>query len=261
MSAITGVKEREERREQFYSVQSDGDDNDDSDLEMNEWENQQIRKGVTGAQIMNAHQDSAFSQYLIPPISNKVSSKDEKTLTTAELLEQAYSQTNYEIAKQLKKEKKKTETVKSAGIKTPQEILKIISDKLRSSRELNHKHYLDIDKITDEFTAITIDLEESKTNGPQAALKYRFYQELKLYTDDLIECLNEKVPQIAALEDKTLNVMSKYSKVLIERRRQDVRDQAKDITDTSKKTQNSGLKTFNYFNFKKTRNHEKDTGR
>lgn len=233
MSAITGVKEREERREQFYSVQSDGNEHDDSDMEMNEWENQQIRKGVTGAQLMTAHQDSTFSQYLIPPIANsKAAITEKKTLTTAELLQQAYSQTNYEMAKQLKKEKKK-EVSKSSGIKTPQEILKIISDKLRTSRELNHKHYLEIDKITEEFSSIKVDLEESEKNGPQAALKYRFYQELKLYTDDLIECLNEKVPQIAALEEKTLAVMSKYSKMLIERRRQDVRDQAKEITDTS----------------------------
>lgn len=235
MSAITGVKEREERREQFYSVQSDGNEHD-SDIEMNEWENQQIRKGVTGAQIITAQQESTFSQYLIPPISNNGKSVkvDEKpTLTTAELLEQAYSQTNYEIAKQFKKEKKK-EMSKSSGIKTPQEILKNISDKLRSSRELNHKHYLEIDRISEEFTSIKIDLKETKENGPQAAAKYRFYQELKLYTDDLIECLNEQVPVITALEERVLNVMSKYSKMLIERRRQDVRDQAKEVTDTSK---------------------------
>lgn len=235
MSAITGVKEREERREQFYSVQSDEHENDDSDIEMNEWENQQIRKGVTGAQIMTAQSESTLSQYLLPPLlnSNKmIKNEDKPALTTAELLEQAYSQTNYEAAKQIKKEKKK-EVTKSAGIKTPQEILKIINDKLRSSRELNHKHYLDIDRITEEFTSIKIDLEESEKNGPQAATKYRFYQELKLYLDDLIECLNEKVPQITALEEKILSVTSKYSKKLIERRRQDVRDQAKEITDTS----------------------------
>ncbi|XP_070493177.1 PAX3- and PAX7-binding protein 1 isoform X1 [Chironomus tepperi] len=241
MSAITGVKEREERREQFYSVQSDEHEHDDSDIEMNEWENQQIRKGVTGAQIMTAQSESTLSQYLLPPLlnSNKaIKNEDKPELTTAELLEQAYSQNNYEMAKQIKKEKNK-EVTKSAGIKTPQEILKIINDKLKSSRELNHKHYLDIDRITEEFSSIIIDLEESEKNGPQAASKYRFYQELKLYLDDLIECLNEKVPQITALEERILSVTSKYSKKLIERRRQDVRDQAKEITDTktSKKTQ------------------------
>lgn len=232
MSAITGVKEREERREQFYSAQPESED--ESDMEMNEWENQQIRKGVTGAQLMSAQQESALSHYMIQPFSNSFNSspKDNKPqLTTSELLEQAYSQTNYAIAKNLRKEKKK-ETSKSSGIKKPQDILKNINEKLRASREQNHKNFLEIDRIAEEFKAIKIDLEESSKNGPEAALNYRFYQELKLYIEDLIECLNESLPIITALEERSINVMGRYTKKLVERRRQDVRDQAKEITDS-----------------------------
>lgn len=229
MSAITGVKEREERREQFYSVQSDGSENADSDVEMNEWENQQIRKGVTGAQLMTAQQESAFSHYMIPSLNNKMIEEKPK-LSTAELLEQAYSQTNYEIAKHIRKEKKK-EVTKTGGIKTPQDIMKMIREKLKISRELNHKHYLDIDRISEELKTIKIDLEECAKNGPLAAAKYRYYQEFKMYVEDLVECLNEKLPVINALEEKMIAVTSKYSKMLIERRRQDVRDQAKELTD------------------------------
>jgi GC-rich sequence DNA-binding factor len=183
---------------------------------------------------MSAQQESTFSQYLIQPFSfNSSSTNNKPPLTTAELLEQAYSQTNYEMAKHIKKDKKK-EAMKSSGIKTPQEILKNINDKLRLSREQNHKNFLEIDRITEEFTTLKIDLQESKANGPTAAVKYRFYQELKLYVEDLVECLNEKLPEITALEEKSIDVMGKYARKLIERRRQDVRDQAKEITDTSK---------------------------
>jgi GC-rich sequence DNA-binding factor len=117
--------------------------------------------------------------------------------------------------------------------------MKNIRDKLKTSRELNHKHYLDIDRISEEFKSINIDLEECTKNGPLAAAKYRYYQEFKMYVEDLVECLNEKLPVINALEDKMLAVTSKYSKMLIERRRQDVRDQAKELTDlkTVKKSQ------------------------
>lgn len=230
MSAITGGKEREERRNQFYSVQSDGSANADSDVEMNEWENQQIRKGVTGAQIMSAHQESAFAHYMIPSKNNLKNIEEKPQLTTAELLEQAYSQTNNEIAKHIRREKKK-ESVKSSGIRTPQEIIKTIQEKLKTSRELNHKHYLDIDRISEELKTISIDMEECSKNVPKAASNYRFYQEFKIYVEDLIECLNEKVPVINVLEERVFNVTSKYSKMLIERRRQDVRDQAKEVTD------------------------------
>ncbi|CRK97101.1 CLUMA_CG010440, isoform A [Clunio marinus] len=233
MSAITGVKELEERREQFYSTHQQGSD-DESDNDMNEWENQQIRKGVTGAQLISAQQESIYSHYMIQPFTNSFDNSNSETkapLTTAELLEQAYSQTNIELSKHLKKKKKK-ESSKAMGIKTPSEILKSINDKLRSSREQSHKNFLQIDKIVEEMSATKIDVEESVKNGPVAAAKYRFYQELKLYVDDLIECLNEKLPEIIALEEKTISVMGKYSKKLIERRRQDVRDQAKELTDT-----------------------------
>lgn len=235
MSGITGVKEREERREQFYAAHPQ-EDEDDSDIEMNEWENQQIRKGVTGAQLISAQQDSVFSQYMIQPFANSFKNSntiDEPVLTTAELLEKAYSQTNFEVAKRLRKEKKK-EASKASGIKTPQEIWKSINDKLRASKEMNNKNFVEIDRIAEEFETIKIDLEECEKNGPVAAAKYRFYQELNLYMDDLVECLNEKLPVIIALEEKSLNVMGRYSRKLIERRRQDVRDQAKELTDTSK---------------------------
>lgn len=236
MSAITGVKEREERREQFYSVQSDRSDNVDSDIEMHEWENQQIRKGVTGTQLMTAQHESVFSHYMIPSSANnnnnnKIDKKPQ--LTTAELLEEAYSQSNYEIAKQIRKERKNdaAKTTGNIGIKTPQDILKNIREKLKTSRELHRKHYLDIDRMSEDFKTIQIDLKECIENGPKAAQKYKFYQELKLYIEDLVECLNEKVPLISALEEKYLSVVTKYSKKLIERRRQDVRDQAKEIAD------------------------------
>lgn len=235
MSAITGKKEREERREQFYSSHQQ-DSEDESDVEMKEWENQQIRKGVTGAQLLSAQQESSFSQYIIQPFahsfSNSNSNNEKPALTTAELLEQAYSQTNFEVSKHFRREKKK-EANKSSGIKTPQEILKAINDKLQSSREQNHKNFVEIDRITEELKTVKIDLQDAEQNGPVAAAKYRFYQEQKLYVEDLIECLNEKLPVITALEEKSISVMGKYSKKLIERRRQDVRDQAKELTDTS----------------------------
>ena len=233
MSGITGVKEREERREKFYSVQQDYSE-EDSDMETNEWENQQIRKGVTGAQLISAQQESIYSQYLIQPFSNSINSNgngnDKSNLSTAQLLEQAYSHTNYEIAKHVHKQK--TKETKTTGPRTPKEIVKMLKDKLCTAMDLNRKHFNEIDRITADFKTIEIDLIECLENVPVAAGKYRFYQELKGFISDLVECLDEKLPSIVSLEERTVNVMGQYSKRLIERRRQDVRDQAKEVTET-----------------------------
>ena len=104
-------------------------------METNEWENQQIRKGVTGAQIISAQQESIYSQYMIQPFSFSSSSNGDKPpLTTAQLLEQAYSHINYEAKKHEKKQK--VPESKATGLRTPQEILQAIQDKLKSNKEL-----------------------------------------------------------------------------------------------------------------------------
>lgn len=215
MLAITGHKEREERREKFYSVQQQckfnkpsfmddpflnfliiSDSGEDSDLEMNEWENMQIRKGVTGAQLMSAQQESVYSQYMIQPFSNSFSnmvSNDDKNLTTAELLEQAYSHVNYDFSKKSQKSTKKGKDTRTAGPKTPEEIRNLLYEKLRSSKELNNKHYEDIEKIAQQIDSLKIDLSDCEQDAPQAAEKYKFYQEIKCFVSDLVECFDEKV--------------------------------------------------------------------
>lgn len=54
---------------------------------------------------------------------------------------------------------------------------------------------------------------------------------LLIITFDLFQ-----VPKIVELERKSITVMSKQSNALIERRRQDVRDQAKEVTQTTSKS-------------------------
>uniref|UniRef100_A0A0P6K0Q7 Putative transcriptional regulator binding to the gc-rich sequence n=1 Tax=Aedes aegypti TaxID=7159 RepID=A0A0P6K0Q7_AEDAE len=242
MAAITGAKEREERREQFYSVQRE-DSAEDSDMETKEWENQQIRKGVTGAQLVSAHQESVISQYMIQGFSQSYqSNEDDSALSTRALLEQAYAKTSG-----LSKANTKASSAgliarvatagkdqKASGPRMPQEILKQLTEKLQTTKELNFKHITDIEKITQEVKVLKLDHLQSEQKAPVAAAKYRFYQEIKCYVSDLVECLDEKLPQIVALEQRAIATMAKYSSMLIERRRQDVRDQAKEMADANK---------------------------
>lgn len=47
--------------------------------------------------------------------------------------------------------------------------------------------------------------------------------------------VNLQIPKIVEWERKAISVMSKQSNMLIERRRQDVRDQAKEVTQAGSK--------------------------
>lgn len=187
MSAITGVKEREERREKFYSVQQEM--SDDSDLEINEWENQQIRKGVTGTQLALAQNESVFSQYMIQPASVVA---PEQNMSTGALLEQAYARNCLEKPKQMLSSTAKSES-KTSGPRMPQEILQKVRERLTQVADLNAKHTRDIEEMTTEMKMMKIEALDCEQKAPAAAAKYRFYQELRGYVSDLVECLDEKV--------------------------------------------------------------------
>lgn len=150
-------------------------------------------------------------------------------LSTGNLLEQAYARNALEKPRKMLIATQKSDA-KPSGPRMPEEVFKKMQERLIQVKELNATHLNEIDRITRDLQLMKMNAMQSEQNAPIAASKYRFYQELRCYVHDLIECLDEKVPKIVELERKAIAVMSKQSNVLIERRRQDMRDQAKEAT-------------------------------
>ncbi|XP_047032170.1 PAX3- and PAX7-binding protein 1 [Helicoverpa zea] len=61
---------------------------------------------------------------------------------------------------------------------------------------------------------------------------YKRAQAIRGFLTDLIECLDEKMPQLEALEARALALHKRRCEFLIERRRADLRDQAQDVLTT-----------------------------
>lgn len=170
------------------------DSGEESDPEMNEWENQQIRKGVTGAQLVTAQQESAiYSQYLIKPNTN-----DSVPMSTGNLLEQAYARNCLDKPRQMLLSTQKPEN-KVSGPRMPQEVLQKMTERLTQVDTLHQNHLEDIERIARDLRLIQLEEMECEQNAPVAAAKYRFYQELRGYVQDLIECLDEKVMLFAVI--------------------------------------------------------------
>lgn len=247
MSAITGAKELEERREQFYAVENDGmnykifivgekieihitshqfhlGSGDESDADVNEWESQQIRKAISGSQLMSAQQE-AYSHFIIKEES--IEDPTKMQASTGILLEKAYASGNSEKTKLIKLQQKAD---KKLGPRTPQQIYDSIKERFTNVKQLNESHLEQINKITTDLTVIKLEELESEQNAPIVASKFRFFQELRGYVLDLIECYDEKLPKIVGLEKRFFILIAKHANVLIERRRQDVRDQASEVT-------------------------------
>lgn len=240
MNALTGKKELEERREQFYSVENEYSD-DDSDRETNEWENQQIRKGVTGAQLVTAQQESVLSRFMIKSVNNQ-SDTISTPQSTSTLLDEAYAKNSLEKPRNLVSAKSKKESNKVSSLRTPQEITNSIKTRTIKLKELNEKHKSDIERLTGEMKVLKLEEMDCSQKAPSAAAKYRFYQEINGYVCNLIDCLNEKMPKLVELEKRGMQILSKHPIYLIERRRQDVRDQVKEMTELSGKCLGSGVR-------------------
>ncbi|XP_017141081.1 PAX3- and PAX7-binding protein 1 isoform X2 [Drosophila miranda] len=244
MSDITGRKEREERREQFYAVENDSTE-EDSDREMNEWENQQIRKGVTGAQLVHAQHETVLSRFMIKPAapSGALALEDEDTYlaapqSTSILLEQAYAKNALErsnLASALRSAAKpKKDKPKATALRTPQEIFTAIQTRLAEIKERSTDHSATMARVSLELKELKLQQQECQKNAPTAAAKYKFYQEVKCYVNDLVDCLAEKSPVINELEKRSLQQSGKNNLYLVNRRRQDIRDQAKEMAEASK---------------------------
>lgn len=213
---------------------------------MHEWENQQIRKGVTGAQLVHAQHETVLSRFMIKPAAPSASGamqlEDTVPPSTSTLLEQAYAKNAFVKSNTLSTvirssfPKSKKEKVKATALRTPQEIRTAITTRLNELQERNDDHTASIARIAAELKSFKLQQLECQQNAPTAAAKYKFYQEVKCYVNDLVDCLAAKTPNINELEKRALLHYGKSQRYLVNRRRQDVRDQAKEMAEASSKT-------------------------
>lgn len=87
----------------------------------------------------------------------------------------------------------KLTATKATGPRMPDEVQKKLRDRLDQVRELHGKHVGEIEQIGDRLKDLRVTETECAENAPVAAIKYRFYQELRGFVTDLVECLDEKV--------------------------------------------------------------------
>lgn len=186
MDLNPALRDQERRREQFMAAQ-------ESDHEVDDWEAQQIRKGVTGA-AMEAAREMLYP--LECPSPPQISAP----------------------------------TIDPGIHRTPEMIVHKLREHYESIQQSREKHEKQLEKTQEDIKHIKREIEDLKIKAPEAANKFRFYQELRGYITDLVECLDEKVGIIEALEQRDMDLMAKKSYWLIERRRQDVRDQAEEAT-------------------------------
>jgi GC-rich sequence DNA-binding factor len=57
---------------------------------------------------------------------------------------------------------------------------------------------------------------------PELEQRFKMFQQVRMYINDLLDCLNEKIGQIDELEEKVMDMWKQKTEFLLKRRRQDV---------------------------------------
>lgn len=67
------------------------------------------------------------------------------------------------------------------------------SIRLLSLNEVHRRHETDLDKIVDDLVSSQSEIQNLESRIPVYAERHRFFQDLRGYVTDLVECFNEKV--------------------------------------------------------------------
>ena len=108
-----------------------------------------------------------------------------------------------------------------------------LNSRITSLNETYRAHCNEADKIVTDMMESQQIMEEKESKLPLTVSRHQFYQDLKGYLADLVECFNEKMVQIKFVEDKYHKLKGDLHQKLAERRREDVRDQMRELSNAN----------------------------
>ncbi|XP_071819280.1 PAX3- and PAX7-binding protein 1-like [Apostichopus japonicus] len=221
MSFTVKQSTKRERLQEAMKPVVHHDSGSDQDEELERWEQEQIKKGISVPQTQTA-EDSPYQQYNYPQ-------PELAEVPYGVSAEQAWYGTNYN-----------SETAESRPNIPPdasnlpttfpsvslQDLRKKISDRLEPLQEVHRAHEREYENMTERMKSSALSSVELKDSTGGVSGQYDFYQEMRSYVRDLVECLNEKVPSINNLETALLNLYKNRASFFIDRRQADIRDQS-----------------------------------
>jgi len=215
-SVNTAARERQKMRDNFLAAEHGSDS--DSDQER-EWEQQQIRKaasfqipGVEVPATLGPENGSAVSFYGSGQVPGAAA--HDTPMSEVKPFSALTQQSTTEI--------------------TIESVRKRLQERVSSLQSVCSTHRLELDRVVSDCADTRQSIAQCQSEAPRLEARFKFFQELRGYVRDLIECLNEKVPQLNQLEQGVENLWKSRAARLLQRRQQDVIDQDREfMTNTS----------------------------
>lgn len=209
----TAAIEKQRAREALQQAQEEasGTDGENEDVaELERWEQEQMKKGVSTAPLIlpeensEPHVPAYFTSYPPPEEASR------EPVPAAAV-----------VPLQVPKDKRNL---------TTESIVKRVADRLASVEESLAAHERQKMTALADVEAASQNREELEEELPELASRFQFFQEIRSYVNDLIGCLDSKMPIILALEGRTMSLLCQRTERLVQRRHQDVKDQSEEFS-------------------------------
>lgn len=211
------------------------EDSEEEEDELQRWEREQIRKGVSSNKMMQMQDElNATSmhfrgrKYLDYENGGAGGGEAEMEIDMdVEMLEVQQQQQQAQTAESQPRPMSYLPIDGSGGkpALSLDDILEGLEQRLQEKQELRNDRRSELTRVHNQSAENTELVHKLEHEMPQLESKFRMFQDVRMYTRDLLDCLNEKIVQINALDEKIMEMWKQRTERLIKRRRRDIQDQ------------------------------------
>ncbi|KAK8404735.1 hypothetical protein O3P69_007763 [Scylla paramamosain] len=219
------ARDRQQRQEAFNAAQDDGTDNSDHERE---WEKQQLQKARASTKAAGCEGEASQDGLPDPSTGGPFpASLDNCGLAG---VGNGSSSTSVSQMEPTLWGQESLIPASSSALPRPanyqaEGIIKRLQDSRTSLEEVYRRHQKEADTVIDDLVTCKSTISRCSLEQHPLTSIFQFYQDIRGYVTDLRDCLNEKVPQIGGLEEQVYALYRQRAQKMVQRRRQDVRDQ------------------------------------
>jgi GC-rich sequence DNA-binding factor len=186
---------------------------EDEDEELRRWEMEQIRKGGGTKEMEKA--SAQIRNMSIRGDKNMIDRPAVPMITS-----QGYGSANGDFGV-------------SVGRRGPPVTLESIQKDLRNSltsvQEVYSAHTKQLDRMQEEIKSSSDALAQMQKEMKQSTEQFAYFQHIKVYVADLLDCLGEKASEIESCEDRVMQIEKEWAASRARRVQQDIDDEMKDM--------------------------------
>ncbi|XP_075717091.1 intron Large complex component GCFC2 [Rhinoderma darwinii] len=114
--------------------------------------------------------------------------------------------------------KKHAEPKFSTPLVTAEDVRKRLTARISSIEEVHRAHILDSEKYNRDLENAKNTLQKLETSSSEKS--YKFFKEMKVYVENFVDCLNEKIQEIYQLESEMSQILEGRTRTLLKRRQE-----------------------------------------